>query len=443
MNEPLVTAAGPFQTGSLCPACQGTIADGDGIVVCPSCSMAQHAGCWTQTGRCSSYHCDPRTTATDPARPEIVVTRDEVARVVLPPKRVAPSIPTEDVAAQYLPPPPTTWSKAAFVAVGLSALSFSGAALLFLSHSIVPLTDATRMGVVAVGLLVSLIAGILGAVATGSIQTNRTLRGTPLALASILFSAAAAGLFVLSLVRVAAHATHESGLDLRAPDPPSAEIIASEPPQVANAMRANVLVSGSDAGAGILGMAWCGAGVVLGSRNGTVYILTNHHVASPSESDAKSIEVTFVTGEKAPARVDWLAPEGVDLGVLACHPQRPTGSTTRLATTPPPDGEKVFAIGNPLGLSWTYTEGVVEGLRKEGKGSTQVEVIQTGARIQPGNSGGGLYRYADGALLGVNTWNTAPVEGRGPGFAISSRTIAEVLPSRYRDLMTDHGEDGR
>ncbi|MFX6586377.1 trypsin-like peptidase domain-containing protein, partial [Acinetobacter baumannii] len=69
-------------------------------------------------------------------------------------------------------------------------------------------------------------------------------------------------------------------------------------------------------------------------------------------------------------------------------------------------GQKVFAIGNPFGLDWTLTTGIVSALDRtldgEGGGPAIDHLIQTDAAINPGNSGGPLLDSA-GRLIGINT----------------------------------------
>jgi S1-C subfamily serine protease len=94
-------------------------------------------------------------------------------------------------------------------------------------------------------------------------------------------------------------------------------------------------------------------------------------------------------------------------------------------------GQKVFAIGNPFGLDWTLTTGIVSALDRslEGdSGSVIRHLIQTDAAINPGNSGGPLLDSA-GRLIGVNTAIYSPSGASvGVGFAVPVDTVNRVVP---------------
>jgi hypothetical protein len=85
-------------------------------------------------------------------------------------------------------------------------------------------------------------------------------------------------------------------------------------------------------------------------------------------------------------------------------------------------GEKVYAIGNPKGLSNTISDGIVSGLRS----LENEDIIQHTAPISPGSSGGALVD-SSGALLGMNSWQVA--DGQNLNFAISSRHLLTALAS--------------
>jgi S1-C subfamily serine protease len=98
-------------------------------------------------------------------------------------------------------------------------------------------------------------------------------------------------------------------------------------------------------------------------------------------------------------------------------------------------GQKVFAIGNPFGLDWTLTTGIVSALDRslgEDTGATIDHLIQTDAAINPGNSGGPLLDSA-GRLIGINTAIFSPNGANaGIGFAVPVDTVNRVVPQLIR-----------
>jgi len=87
-------------------------------------------------------------------------------------------------------------------------------------------------------------------------------------------------------------------------------------------------------------------------------------------------------------------------------------------------GEKVFAIGSPLGLERTVTEGIVSTKTREMQGSLY---LQTTTQINPGNSGGPLFNLA-GQVIGVT--NMKITAGEGLGFAIPVEAVKFFLNHR-------------
>jgi S1-C subfamily serine protease len=100
-------------------------------------------------------------------------------------------------------------------------------------------------------------------------------------------------------------------------------------------------------------------------------------------------------------------------------------------------GQQVYAIGNPFGLDYTLTTGIVSALGRTIKavtGATIFDVIQTDAAINPGNSGGPLLD-SGGRLIGVNTAIYSPSgASAGIGFAVPVDTVSRIVP----DLI-EHG----
>jgi S1-C subfamily serine protease len=94
-------------------------------------------------------------------------------------------------------------------------------------------------------------------------------------------------------------------------------------------------------------------------------------------------------------------------------------------------GQKVYAIGNPFGLDWTLTTGIVSALDRSLEGDNGAVIrhlIQTDAAINPGNSGGPLLDSA-GRLIGMNTAIYSPSgASAGVGFAVPVDTVNRVVP---------------
>ena len=95
-------------------------------------------------------------------------------------------------------------------------------------------------------------------------------------------------------------------------------------------------------------------------------------------------------------------------------------------TSVPPTGTRVFAIGNPQGLSNTLSEGLVSGVRLDPRG---MNVIQTTAAISPGSSCGPLLT-ADGTVVGVATFQSS--SGQNLNFAIPAERVHPLIKARGR-----------
>lgn len=162
-----------------------------------------------------------------------------------------------------------------------------------------------------------------------------------------------------------------------------------------------------------------GSGVII-DKSG--HVITNHHVVQ----GANEIRVQLADGRVATPEVVGTDPE-TDLAVLRVNlPDLPIMSLGRSDGLRA--GDVVLAIGNPLGLSQTVTQGIVSAT---GRGSlrlaTFAEFIQTDAAINFGNSGGALIN-TDGELVGINTAVLAQALGtEGIGFAIPVNLVRGVM----------------
>jgi S1-C subfamily serine protease len=172
--------------------------------------------------------------------------------------------------------------------------------------------------------------------------------------------------------------------------------------------------------------------VPRGTGSGLVWdnlgnVVTNNHVVEGASeaivrlNDGRSYRAVLVGSSAAH-----------DLAVLRINvpfdrpPPVPIGSSDDLKV-----GQKVFAIGNPFGLDYTLTSGIVSALDRTLTGDNGVTIehlIQTDAAINPGNSGGPLLDSA-GRLIGINTAIFSPSGAyAGIGFAVPADTVNRVVP---------------
>ncbi|GAA0224686.1 S1C family serine protease [Haladaptatus pallidirubidus] len=158
------------------------------------------------------------------------------------------------------------------------------------------------------------------------------------------------------------------------------------------------------------------------------YIVTNEHVVA----DAAALEVQFNRGEFRPAEVVGTAPRA-DLAVLRVERIPGYVDSLSLATGRAEPGQRVAALGNPLGLQGTITQGVVSGVNRTlptRQGFSIPGAIQTDAAINPGNSGGPLVTCR-GRVIGVNT--AGIVGSENLGFAIPVPVVRRTVPSLVGD----------
>ena len=164
-----------------------------------------------------------------------------------------------------------------------------------------------------------------------------------------------------------------------------------------------------------------GSGFILDKEG---HVLTNYHVIA----NARQIEATLYNRKTYKAELIGVD-RAHDLAVIQIHGSGFTpatlGDSRGLQV-----GQKVFAIGNPFGLSGTMTRGIVSSIRsvQEPGGAGFIdEAIQTDAAINPGNSGGPLLN-SKGEVIGINTLIASSVgQSAGIGFAIPINTAKAVL----------------
>ena len=173
-----------------------------------------------------------------------------------------------------------------------------------------------------------------------------------------------------------------------------------------------------------------GSGVVFDARGDVV---TNAHVVA----NATRFVVTLASGDSHPATAIGRDTTN-DLAVI-----RITGARPRPATFADSShvevGDIALALGNPLGLRSSVTEGIVSAVGRsvpEGDGVTLSSAIQTSAAINPGNSGGALVDLS-GRVIGIPTLAALdPQMGSsvapGIGFAIAGNTVRRAAAALAR-----------
>jgi len=156
-----------------------------------------------------------------------------------------------------------------------------------------------------------------------------------------------------------------------------------------------------------------GTGFIISSEG---YIVTNEHIIK----GAKAAGIITYDGELH--QVELIGKrEYMDIALLKI-----SGSYDMLELADSDDvqiGEKVIAIGNPLGLQFSVSEGIVSGIHRPGLNEMEV-YIQTDAALNPGNSGGPLINKK-GEVIGINNFKIGGTEGMG--FALESNSIGETV----------------
>ncbi len=184
-----------------------------------------------------------------------------------------------------------------------------------------------------------------------------------------------------------------------------------------------------------------GSGLILDTKGN---IATNYHVVSGSNK----LDVQLSDGTIKSATVVGTDP-GDDLAVIHIDPSGLSLSPVTLANSSQTQvGDSVVAIGNPLDLEATLTEGVVSGLGRVLNGNNGSrplrELIQTDTAINPGNSGGGLFNL-NGELVGITNALENP-SGQdsfsGIGYAIPASTLKTYLPQMLAGQTVQHAKLG-
>lgn len=167
-----------------------------------------------------------------------------------------------------------------------------------------------------------------------------------------------------------------------------------------------------------------GSGVIVSPEG---YIVTNNHVIAK----ASDVDVMLADKRTFKAKVIGADPR-TDVAVIKIEgknlPTVPWADSSTLHV-----GHTVLAFGNPFGLNFTVTSGIVSAVGRSGLGiETYEDFIQSDAPINPGNSGGALVNVR-GEVVGINTAIVSSGQGPGGsvgvGFAIPANIVKHVMES--------------
>lgn len=174
-----------------------------------------------------------------------------------------------------------------------------------------------------------------------------------------------------------------------------------------------------------------GSGVVYKKVGNKALVITNNHVVE----GAKRLEVKLGNGEKIAAKLvgsdRWLDLAVIEIDGTNIKTIATLGDSDKVRV-----GEQAIAIGNPIGLDGTVTEGIISSKDREipididqdGSADWQAQVLQTDASINPGNSGGALFNDS-GEVIGINSSKIAQESVEGIGFAIPINVAKPIVES--------------
>lgn len=167
-----------------------------------------------------------------------------------------------------------------------------------------------------------------------------------------------------------------------------------------------------------------GSGAII-SEDG--YIVTNSHVVD------KARRIQVLTYDDKVYNTDLIGYSSVyDVAVLKINKDNldylKFGNSDKVKV-----GERVIALGNPLGLSFSVTEGIISGLHREGPPPYNFPIyLQIDVPINPGNSGGPLINTKR-EIVGITNFKVARIGFEGLGFAIESNTVKDVVDEIIRE----------
>ena len=197
-----------------------------------------------------------------------------------------------------------------------------------------------------------------------------------------------------------------------------------------------------------------GSGIIVGKNDDELLIATNYHVVE----GADTLSVAFTDGNAVEASVKGFDEER-DLAVVSVSlddVKDDTMDAISIAKIGSSDdlkvGEQVIAIGNALGYGQSVTTGIVSAKNRRmdsdnntvtdgsDDSSDGVNLIQTDAALNPGNSGGALLNM-EGEVVGINSAKLASTEVEGMGYAIAISDVTDILQNLMNETSRDKLDD--
>ena len=161
-----------------------------------------------------------------------------------------------------------------------------------------------------------------------------------------------------------------------------------------------------------------GTGFIINEEG---YVVTNAHVLADDQGNLAENIRAITYGQKTKS-AEFIGYNGeLDIALLKIdgnYKKLNLGNSNNIQI-----GEKVIAIGNPLGLQFSVTEGIISALHRPGVNNIEA-YIQTDAALNPGNSGGPLINK-QGQVIGINNFKIG--DGENLGFALESNYIKKTV----------------
>lgn len=171
-----------------------------------------------------------------------------------------------------------------------------------------------------------------------------------------------------------------------------------------------------------------GSGVIVDDSGEVITIITNYHVVKDTAKILVLVdEENEITGslvgfdDESDLAFISVKKEDIPSEIMLNLKKATLGDSDSLEV-----GEKVLAIGSPLGYRNTVTDGIISGFQRNlNFPGRRINLIQTNAAINPGNSGGALVNVS-GEVIGINTVKIVGSQLEGLAFAIPINNVKEI-----------------